>query len=217
MKRKENQPLKIVLEIRATTLAILALSALILMFTCYHERQSVSVENETANLTDSTYLTSVDTMNTEMRMAIERAIILNRVKDIYQLVRNEYACHDASYEYEWFDRAFCSKSWNKLLMAVRCKEEDTGTLFFEIDRWSMLRYPGSFVSFEEFEVRDLWVDGSQKRASVSFVVYDDDTYTPARVDLVYEDNRWLIDDFHNLRYMLDLRSCMWNYLVHDIV
>ena len=102
-------------------------------------------------------------------------------------------------------------------MAVRCKEEETGTLFFEIDRWSMLRYPGSFVSFEEFEVRDLWIDGNQKRASVSFVVYDDDTYTPARIDLVYEDNRWLIDDFHNLRYMLDLRSCMWNYLLHDIV
>ena len=217
MNIKENQPLKIVLEIRVTTFAILAFAALILAFTCYHERHSVSVENETANLTGSTYLTSVDTMNTEMRMAIERTIVLNRVKEIYQLVRTEYACHGGSCEYEWFDRAFCSKSWNKLLMAVRCKEEETGTLFFEVDRWSMLRYPDSFVSFEEFEVRDLWIDGNQKRASVSFVVCDDDTYTPARVDLVYEDNRWLIDDFHNLRYMIDLRNCMWNYLVHDIV
>ena len=76
---------------------------------------------------------------------------------------------------------------------------------------------GDVVTFEEFEVKDLWMDGTQKRASVSFVVYNDDTYTPARIDLVYEDNRWLIDNFHNLRYMLDLRNCMWDYLLHDIV
>lgn len=217
MDTKEYQPLRIVLGIRVITLVLLAYVALILTFTCFDERNSASVEKETASFIDSTYLSSVDTMNTEMRMEIERAIVLERVRDIYQLVRNEYVCHGGCGEYEWFDRAFCSKSWNKLLMQVRWKEEDTGTLFFEVDRWSMLRYPDSFVSFEEFEVKDLWIDGNQKRASVSFVVYNDDTYTPARIDLVYEDNRWLIDDFHNLRYMIDLRNCMWDYLTHDIV
>lgn len=217
METKEFQPLRIVLGIRVVTLLLLAYVALILTFTCFGERSSASVEKETASFIDSTYLSSVDTMNTEMRMEIERAIVLERVKDIYQLVRNEYVCHGGCGEYEWFDRVFCSKSWNKLLMQVRWKEEDTGTLFFEVDRWSMLRYPDSFVNFEEFEVKDLWLDGNQKRASVSFVVYNDDTYTPARIDLVYEDNRWVIDDFHNLRYMIDLRNCMWNYLTHDIV
>ena len=218
MDTKEYQPLRIVLGIRVVTLVLLAYVALILTFTCFDdERNPETVEKETASLVDSTYLLSADTMNTEMSMEIERAIVLERVKDIYQLVRNEYVCHGGCGEYEWFDRAFCSKSWNKLLMQVRWKEEDTGTLFFEVDRWSMLRYPDSFVNFEEFEVKDLWFDGNQKRASVSFVVYNDDTYTPARIDLVYEDNRWVIDDFHNLRYMLDLRNCMWNYLTHDIV
>jgi len=126
MDTKEYQPLRIVLGIRVVTLLLLAYVALILTFTCFGERSSASVEKETASFTDSTYLSSVDTMNTEMRMEIERA-------------------------------------------------------------------------------------------SVSFVVYNDDTYTPARIDLVYEDNRWVIDDFHNLRYMIDLRNCMWDYLTHDIV
>ena len=102
-------------------------------------------------------------------------------------------------------------------MAVRCKEHRTGTLFFEIDRWSMSRYSGEFVSFEEFEVDNFWTDGDQKRASVSFVVYESDSYTPARIELVYEDNRWVIDNFYNLRYMLDVRNSMWNYLANDMI
>lgn len=216
MNNRDNQPLEIVSRIRDIALLFFALTTLILTYTCLEERNSPSVDNETTCLADSTYLT-VDTVNTEMSMAIERAIVLERVKDIYQLVRNEYAYHGTCWEYEWFDRAFCSRSWNELLMAVRSKEEQTGTLFFEIDRWSLLRDPGNFVSFEEFEVKDLRINDNQKRASVAFVVYDDDTYTPARVDLVYEDNRWVIDDFHNLRYSLHLRGCMWDYLTHDVV
>lgn len=216
MNKEENQPLKIVIALRDVSVVILAITSLILTFTCLEERQLAAYEKETASVSD-TICQTADTTNTEMRMALERAVVLERVKEIYLLVRNEYACNGGSYEYEWFDRAFCSKSWNKLLMAVRCKEERTGTFFFEVDRWSMLRYPTSYVSFEEFEVNDLWMEGNQKWASVSFVVYDGDTYTPARVNLVYEGNRWLIDDFHNLRYMLHMRNCMWDYLAHDLV
>ena len=217
MEIKGYQPLRIVLGIREILLAVFVLATLVLTFAYFDERNAASVEKETASMTDSTYLVPVDSMDTEMKMAIERAVVLERVKDIYQLVRNEYVCNGGCCEYEWFDRVFCTKSWNNLLMSVRSKEEETGTLFFEIDRWSMLRYPETYLHFEEFEVKNLWMDGNQKRASVSFVVYNDDTYTPARIDLVYEDNRWLIDNFHNLRYMLDLRNCMWDYLLHDIV
>ena len=80
----------------------------------------------------------------------------------------------------------------------------------------MTRDPG-MVTFEEFEVTKLVMDEKEKSASVSFVVcgYDDDV--PARVDLVYEDGRWVIDNFYDLRYMLNLRHCMWNYLNYDLI
>lgn len=192
------------------------LFVLFLLFTSCQRYHTSSVVIENVGTTESGPA-SVDPVNTEMKLSLERGVVLNRVKDIYSLIKAEYAFHGGSYESEWFDRAFCSKSWNKLLMAVRCKEERTGTLFFDIDRWSMLRSDGERVSFEEFEVENLWAYGKQMRASVSFVVYGVDTYTPARIDLVYEDNHWVIDNFHNLRYMLDVRNCMWNYLANDII
>ena len=72
-------------------------------------------------------------------------------------------------------------------------------------------------TFEEFEVTKLVMDEQGKSASVSFVVYEPDTYVPARVDLVFENGRWVIDNFHNLKYMIDVRSAMWNYVAHPYI
>lgn len=195
----------------------LVVFAMLLTLTGCQKSSSVSVLNETADLKESHIQASADSVNTEMKMTIERGIVLDNVKNIYSLVRAENMFHGGSHESEWFDKAFCSKSWNKLLMAVRCKEDRTGTIFFEIDRWSMTRYGGELVSFDEFEVDNVWTNGKQMRASVSFVVYETETYTPARIDLVYEDGRWLIDNFHNLRYMLDVRNSMLAYLANDFI
>ena len=102
------------------------------------------------------------------------------------------------------------------IKSIKRKEYLTGTLFFEVDYWTMTRDPG-MVTFEDFEVTKLVMDEKEKSASVSFVVceYNDDV--PARVDLVYEDGRWVIDNFYDLRYMLNLRHCMWNYLNNDFI
>ena len=127
-------------------------------------------------------------------------------------IKSDYMLHGGSYENELFDKAFCSKSWNKLLMAVRCKEEQTGSLFFEMNHWSMTRYSGVLLSFDEFEVESLDLFSDVKRATVTFTVYESDTYTPARIYLVYEDGRWMIDDFRNLKYMIDVRNAMWDYI-----
>jgi len=147
-------------------------------------------------------------------MEAEKGIVLDRVKDIYRLLKSEYMYHGGSYENEIFDKMFCSKSWNKLLLAVRCKEEQSGTLFFEINHWSMTRYSGVLLSFDEFEVEHVDLLSDVKRASVTFTVYEADTYTPARIDLVFEDGRWVIDNFHNLKYMIDVRNAMWNYVAN---
>ena len=69
-------------------------------------------------------------INSEMQSAIERGIVMERVQSIYRLVRSEYLQHGGSYESDLFDKAFCSKSWNRMLMDVRRKEFETGTLFF---------------------------------------------------------------------------------------
>lgn len=154
--------------------------------------------------------------NSEIQMEMERAIVLDRVKNIFRVVSEDQRSMSGFVMSGLCDRAFCSKSWNELMMAVQRKEYLTSTLFFELDYWTMTRDP-ELVTFEEFEVTKLVMDEQGKSASVSFVVYEPDTYVPARVDLVFENGRWVIDNFYDLRYMLNLRHCMWNYLNHNIV
>ena len=155
----------------------------------------------------------MDTLNTEVRMKMEAAVVKERVEGIYQIVKQLYMTHGGVVENEILDRCYCSKSWNKLLMSVRRHEYETNTMFFEIDHWSMTREPG-MVSFDEFEVFSLTL-GEKMMASVSFTVYEDYTYTPAYVDLVYEDGKWMIDNFHDMKYLKDARESMERYLKDD--
>ena len=178
--------------------------------------------NRGSNNNKESYIVAKDTTktiiqkNSEIQMEMERAIVLDRVKNIFRVVSEDQRSMSGFVMSGLCDRAFCSKSWNELMMAVKRKEYLTSTLFFEIDYWTMTRDPER-VTFEEFEVTKLVMDDQKKSASVSFVVYEPDTYVPARVDLIYENGRWVIDNFYDLRYMLNLRHCMWNYLNHDIV
>ena len=192
-------------------------AATILLLATTSCRGSVSTDKVASATSSVNEVVSGEYINSEMQSAIERGIVMERVQSIYRLVRSEYLQHGGSYESDLFDKAFCSKSWNRMLMDVRRKEFETGTLFFEINPWSMARYSGVIVSFDEFDVDIIDITSKKKRASVTFTVYEDDTYTPARIDLVCENGCWMIDNFYNLKYGLDVKTSMWQYLAHDII
>ena len=153
-----------------------------------------------------------DSVLSEMALAIERQVVLERVKCIYGLIKQETTYLGGSVDNDWLDKAFCSKRWNDLLMAVRRKEFQTNSLFFEVNRWTMA-YDSNLISFDEFEVADCFIgDDNDKTATVNFAVYATDSYTPVRVELVYEDGQWKIDNFYHMKYMLNLRQSMYQYL-----
>ena len=157
-----------------------------------------------------------DSVLSEMALAIERQVVLERVKCIYGLIKQETSYLGGSVDNDWLDKAFCSKRWNDLLMAVRRKEFQTNSLFFEVNRWTMA-YDSNLISFDEFEVADCFIGSNEdKMASVNFTVYTSDSYTPVRVELVYEDGQWKIDNFYHLKYMLNLRESMYQYLDNDM-
>ena len=147
----------------------------------------------------------------EVSAMLERGVVLERVKTIYSLIKQECSYMGGSTDSDLLDKAFCSKSWNQLLMAVRRQEYLTNTLFFEINHWTM-SHETDLVSFEEFEVRNCVFTGDEKRAQVDFTVYESNSYTPARIELVYEDGQWKIDNFYHLKYMFNMRERMWEYL-----
>ena len=157
-----------------------------------------------------------DSVLSEMALAIERQVVLDRVKCIYGMIKQETTYLGGSVDNDWLDKAFCSKRWNDLLMAVRRKEFQTNSLFFEVNRWTMT-YDSNLISFDEFEVADCFIGpDNDKTATVNFTVYAADSYTPVRIELVYEDGQWKIDNFYHMKYMLNLRQSMYQYLGNDL-
>ncbi|MBO7539167.1 MAG: hypothetical protein J6T44_07775 [Prevotella sp.] len=150
-------------------------------------------------------------MSSEVSAMIERGVVLEQVKTIYSIIKKECTYLGGSTDNDLLDKAFCSKSWNQLLMAVRRQEYLTNTLFFEVNHWTM-SHDTNLVNFEEFEVRNCVFTADEKRAQVDFTVYEAETYTPARIELVYEDGQWKIDNFYHLKYMFNMRERMWEYL-----
>lgn len=159
--------------------------------------------------TDSPSLS--DTLTTEISAEVERGVVLERVQNIYSLIKQECTYMGGSTDSDLLDKAFCSESWNQLLMAVRRQEYLTNTLFFEVNHWTM-SHDTELVNFDEFQVRNLVISEDEKRAQVDFTVYEPDNYIPARIELVFEDGQWKIDNFYHLKYMFNLRERMWEYL-----
>ena len=159
--------------------------------------------------TDSPSLS--DTLTTEISADVERGVVLERVQNIYSLIKQECTYMGGSTDSDLLDKAFCSESWNQLLMAVRRQEYLTNTLFFEVNHWTM-SHDTELVNFDEFQVRNLVISEDEKRAQVDFTVYEPDNYIPARIELVFEDGQWKIDNFYHLKYMFNLRERMWEFL-----
>lgn len=160
--------------------------------------------------------TTQNFQNSEVRLMVEKGIVLERVRDIFRVVRENELCQGIDVNNELLDRAYCSKAWNKLLMAVRRKEYNSCTLFFEVNYWAMTHYP-VFVTFDDFEVTRVTISDDKKTASVDYVTYELDAYNPARIDLVFEDGRWVIDNFYDMRNMLNVRQSMREYLRNDFI
>ena len=152
-----------------------------------------------------------DTLSSEISSMVQRGVVLERVQTIYSLIKQECSYMGGSTDSDLLDKAFCSESWNQLLMAVRRQEYLTNTLFFEVNHWTM-SHDTDVVSFDEFEVRNLVFSDGEKRAQVDFTVYEANDYIPARIELVYEDGQWKIDNFYHLKYMFNLRERMWQFL-----
>lgn len=185
----------------------------IMLVGCQAKNGNVRSNDDFVQVQDTAVI--LNKVNSEMSMQIERGVVLERVKDIFGIVRSTTMSSGGAYIGDMLDRAYCSKSWNKMLMDVRCKEKQTCTLFFEIEHWTMTTEPG-FVSFDEFEVTQLSMDSLMK-ASVSFIALDSRSYTPARVDLVYEDGRWVIDNFYDLKYKMNVRESMKHFLRKEFI
>ena len=197
-----------------TLLIGLTIVTSLVLASCQGTQTSAPVDSDSIQVISSDTTVTTDTLSSELEVSsmVERGAVMERVQTIYSLIKQECSYMGGSTDSDLLDKAFCTKSWNQLLMAVRRQEYLTNTLFFEVNHWTM-SHDTDLVSFEEFEVRKCVFNGDEKRAQVDFTVYENNSsYTPARIELVYEDGQWKIDNFYHLKYMFNMRERMWEYL-----
>lgn len=199
------------LKLNRLLLLVTNVLVMLLLFSgCQRVVQRTTVNQETAeNVTDTTVQTVLQ-QNTEVQLAVEKSVVLERVKDIFRIIEDDQMSLNCFVESGMCDRMFCSKSLKSLLAAARRKEFETNLPCFEIDYWHMTRC-SDLVYFDDFHVSRILIDGT-KRATVSFYVSDAYEEVPASVDLVFENGHWVIDNFHQLKGMVNLRSSLWYYL-----
>ena len=196
-------------------LAVLVLALPVGMTSC-SDNKTTPQEVQTAAVLRGDSMQITDTLNSEVKLMVERQVVVERVRDIFGLVKAHQLKTGGLSPEAYFDKAFCSEAWNKMLMGVKAKEYETNTLFFEIDYWLMTRNIG-LVTFDEFECTSLYMEDNKKHATVDFLAYEADTSNPARVDLVFEDGRWVIDNFYDMRFHVNVHTSMLEYIAKDVL
>lgn len=185
---------------------------MLLLVGCQENKHIVPADTTLVEATPETDAEPLnDSLNLEVKLRIESEQVKERVQNIFRIVKAEAQSTGWTIHGELLDMCYCTESWNRLLLAVHRKEEEESiSTFFDIDYWCMTREP-SLVTFDQFVVTSLDL-GPRMTASVAYTVCTNDTYTPAEVDLVFEKGQWRIDNFHNYRYMINLKHSMRQFL-----
>ena len=104
-----------------------------LTLTGCQSRDKAPVQRQVAEMSfRDTIETAPDTLFSETRLMAERGAVLQRTRDIFSVIRNYQLSTGGLVMTELLDKAYCSKAWNNMLLAVRRKEFQTNTLTGEI-------------------------------------------------------------------------------------
>ncbi len=128
------------------------------------------------------------------------AYLEQRVRDIYTKVFAEYNHVNEVDEVMNMpdpDSLYCSKDWNLCLTKVleydsEYNAEEIG--FFDFDYWVMGQ------DFHDLRINDVkTVSLKNNRAEVLISFYNYDTINEVKLDMIFENDDWLIDDFNAMK------------------
>ena len=151
---------------------------------------------------------------TEAEQREIKADVMARVAEIYSLVEAAYrSTADMGPDVD-IDREFCTRSWCDLRDKVLEKQRRTEYLCLDMDYWVMGQDVDRFYA-DSFEF--VGFDEADKgRVIVSLKVHNMDSETPVELELVRSDGEWRIDNFKDLKYDIDFRVMMEDYMEEDL-
>lgn len=140
--------------------------------------------------------------------------VLAQVKEVYEAVGKAYSNDDWQAQSNALDKTFCSKDWNATVAAVLEKDKHTDAEigFFDADYWVMGQdFDEQNLHATDFYVEKLLMDEQPWEAAVTLKLHNFSPI-PVRVNLVYEDGTWKVDDLTDLSVDLDWKKSMKEYL-----
>jgi hypothetical protein len=141
------------------------------------------------------------------------AYLEQRVNSIYSKVFEEYNRANELEEMNSIpdpDSLYCSKDWNHWVQKVNEYDSENNADeigFFEADYWVMGQ------DFGELKISDVkTISLNDRRAVVELNIHNFDDITRVRLDMSFEGNEWMIDDFTDMEHNYDWKKDMVAYM-----
>lgn len=145
--------------------------------------------------------------------AIDSAMLVQRVADIYDVALSQYyevESHGTAEPWLDVDDLFCSADWCSVVEQVNDFDEksDDGMIgFFEADYWIMGQ------DWDKLSVSDVQITSmTETAATVKLNLHNCGSVTAVRLEMVKEDGKWKIDNFIDLTRDFDWKAGMKEYL-----
>lgn len=140
---------------------------------------------------------------------------IEQVQEVYEAVSKAYRSKDWQKQSATLDKKFCSKDWLATVAAVvekdnKNSEDEIG--FFDADYWVMGQdFDENNLHATDFFLEKILMDEQPWKAAVTLKLHNYNEI-PVRVNLIYEDGTWKVDDLTDLRYDNDWKQNMKEYL-----
>lgn len=140
--------------------------------------------------------------------------VVQRVSDIYAQVFDLYGKVSETFDFsslENIDSLYCSADWNAWVARVNDfdrQHEDDGMMgFFDADYWIMGQ------DWQDLSVSDIRVvEVKNSTATVELNLHNCGSITAVRLEMLLEDGQWQIDNFIDVKYDVNWKAGMKEYL-----
>lgn len=192
--------------------SILILTVMAIMASCGNSNGEKTTNEQNAPTTEATGNDSQAKATKSKVDPKDEAYLISRVQAIYDKVFGEYNRANENEEMPQFspDEDFCSKDWNSMLQKI--EEYDAANNpdeigFFDADYWVMGQ------DFADLSISDIQVvkqDGDD--AEVEFILHNQGDKIKVKLEMEFERGDWYIDNFIDLKYDLNWKEDMKEYL-----
>jgi hypothetical protein len=162
----------------------------------------------------TTMLCACSKANRVEENSLDTASVVSRVNDIYNDVFKRYIEFNqkpSDMPLVNNDSLYCSADWNRQIARVDSVNQQNGVIdILDVDYWIMGQ------DWDKLSVSDVHVVSmTDSTATVELNLHNLGNVTPVRLDMIFENDAWRIDNFIDVKNNYDWKARMQEYLTQE--